>query len=244
MSVRSMMLCTNRASAISPATILTRSSRPWGRCSGSTMSKSTISSISSLLPLAFVSFDRAHNCLASNVPTNPVPPVMTTFMTCGCSDLAMNRSHAGNRRPWQLQLRQIGLGGASPADEAPDEQHNDRTDHGADESCAFSRRVPAERLAQIARDDRADDSKNGGENETARFILAGHDEFGDDAGEEPDDDRPDDTHCALSQLSGWRSTNKEARSSVAGCAAVVMERINSPPGLMLRLSLEEMTCHE
>jgi hypothetical protein len=172
--------------------------------------------MSSLLPLAFVSFDKAHNRLASNDPTNPVPPVMTTFMTCGCSHLAMNRSHAGNRRPWQHQLRKIGLGGALPADDAPDEQHNDRTNYGADESCTFSRRIPAERLAQVARDDRADDSKNGSENETARFILAGHDEFGDDAGDEPDDDRPDDTHCALSQLSGWRSTNKQARSSVAG----------------------------
>src|SRR5215207_4849500 len=216
MSFRSMMLCTILASAISPATMLTRSSRPWGRCSGSTMSKSTISSMSSLLPLAFVSFDRAHNLLASSDPTNPVPPVMTTFMTCGCSNVAMSRSHAGNRRPWQHQLRQIGLGGALPADQAPDEQHDYRTRYRADEPCTFSRRIPAERLAQVARNDRTDDSKKSGENETARFISAGHDEFGDDAGKEPDDDRPDNTHCALSQLSGWRSTNQEARSSVAG----------------------------
>src|SRR6516164_9362185 len=70
------------------------------------------------------------------------------------------------------------------------EEQDDRPDHGSDEACTLSGLVPADRLAEVSGDERADDSENGRENETRRLIAAGHYELRDQAGDEPDDDCP------------------------------------------------------
>src|ERR1700736_5781172 len=93
-------------------------------------------------------------------------------------------------------------GSSAPGDHAIDNQHDDGPYHGADQSGAFSRLIPAERLSEKCRDEGADDTQDRGENETGRLIVAGHDEFGDDAGYEADDDGPENTHWKIPFSSG------------------------------------------
>ena len=50
---------------------------------------------------------------------------------------------------------------ASAGDEAPDREHDDRTDDRADEACAFAGLVPADRLSEVGRNKRAHDPENG-----------------------------------------------------------------------------------
>jgi len=55
--------------------------------------------------------------------------------------------------------------------------------------------VPADRLAQIAGNQRAGNAQHGRQDE-AQLLLAGHDRPGDQTDDEPDDDGPDDRHGA------------------------------------------------
>src|SRR4029079_2430578 len=96
--------------------------------------------------------------------------------------------------PESLRNRPLG---APLCDEAPHEEHDDGADHRADESGAFARCVPSERLSEIARDERADDAEDRRHDESRRLVVARHDELRDDACDEPDDDRPDDSHRSL-----------------------------------------------
>jgi hypothetical protein len=50
---------------------------------------------------------------------------------------------------------------ASARDEAPDREHDGRTDDRADEACAFAGPVPADRLSEVGRHKRAHDPENG-----------------------------------------------------------------------------------
>jgi hypothetical protein len=50
---------------------------------------------------------------------------------------------------------------------------------------------------RLGRDKGADDSEDGGENETLRLIASRHDEFGDNANDKPDDDRPKNVHVMV-----------------------------------------------
>ena len=50
---------------------------------------------------------------------------------------------------------------ASARDEAPDREHDGRTDDRPDEACAFAGPVPADRLSEVGRNKRAHDPKNG-----------------------------------------------------------------------------------
>jgi hypothetical protein len=87
---------------------------------------------------------------------------------------------------------------ASSGHQPVDEQHDDSAHDGADDAGAFSRAIPSERLAKVARHERADDSQNGRQNEAGRLVVSRHDELRNHAHDETDDDRPDDAHCAIS----------------------------------------------
>jgi hypothetical protein len=88
--------------------------------------------------------------------------------------------------------------GRFPACKVPvHKENNDRADHRADQTSSFARSIPAEHLSEEARDESADDAQDRGEDETLRLLVAGHDELGDDASDEPDDDRPDNTHLTF-----------------------------------------------
>ena len=82
-------------------------------------------------------------------------------------------------------------------DQAPDHQHDDRADHGADETGAFAGLVPAERLPEIGRDEGPDDAEDGGEDEARRLVRAGMQQLCNDAGEKADHDQPNDAHPSL-----------------------------------------------
>ncbi len=88
--------------------------------------------------------------------------------------------------------------GRSPASKVTvDKKNDDCAEHRADQTCSFARSVPAERLSQKARYKCADDAENGGEDEALRLIGPRHDELGNNARDETDDDRPNDAHLAL-----------------------------------------------
>src|SRR3569832_2678426 len=112
-----------------------------------------------------------------------------------------------------------GLSRRAPArrDEAPDHQHDDGTDHGADQAGAFVGAIPADRLAEIGRQERADDAEDRGEDAALRFVVAGVRELGDDARDEADDDGPDDVHGGVLLL--HRRTGSAAGGSMSRTAA-------------------------
>jgi len=85
---------------------------------------------------------------------------------------------------------------AAAREEAPHHQHNDGADHGTDQPGTLVGVVPAERLAEIGRDEGAGDAERRGEDEARRLVGAGVQEFRDDAGNEADDDEPENTHLS------------------------------------------------
>src|SRR4051812_46289154 len=86
---------------------------------------------------------------------------------------------------------------ATSGDETVDEQHDDRADDGADQARALARSIPSEGLPEIARDESADDAQDGGQDEPRRLVISRHEELGDYAGDETNDDGPQDTHSIL-----------------------------------------------
>src|SRR5262249_26301075 len=87
---------------------------------------------------------------------------------------------------------------APPAhDEAVEKEEDHRADEPADEARAHSGAIPPDGLTEIRRDERADDTQDGCEDESLGFIVAGHHELGDDSGEEANNDRPDNAHIVL-----------------------------------------------
>lgn len=83
---------------------------------------------------------------------------------------------------------------ATAREEAPHHQHDDGADHGTDQARPLVGAVPAERLAEIGRDEGTGDAEGRGEDEARRLVGAGVEEFRDDAGNEADDDEPDYSH--------------------------------------------------
>src|SRR5262245_30946258 len=53
----------------------------------------------------------------------------------------------------------------APGEHPPNDQNNQRADHGADQARAFIRAVPTERMTQIGRNESSANSKQGSENE-------------------------------------------------------------------------------
>src|ERR1041384_8557734 len=83
---------------------------------------------------------------------------------------------------------------AAPSEEAPDEEDNHRAYDGANQARAFSRLIPADRLAQIGGDKGSHDAKHGREDEALGLILSRGDQLSDDACNEANEDRPKDAH--------------------------------------------------
>ena len=77
-------------------------------------------------------------------------------------------------------------------DETPNDQHDDRTDDCAQKARSLSGLIDVQGLTEIGGDQGADDPKNGGQDEPAWFISAGHDELGDHARDKANDNGPDD----------------------------------------------------
>ena len=51
-------------------------------------------------------------------------------------------------------------------EKAPNEQHDDRADHSADEARPLARPVPAQGLAKISREESSDDAQYGSQDES------------------------------------------------------------------------------
>src|SRR5262249_8230976 len=85
--------------------------------------------------------------------------------------------------------------GAAPAhDEAVETQQDHRANNGANEACALSGVIPSNSLPEICCNKCADDPQDGGEDEALGLVVARHDELCDDAGNETNDDRPENAH--------------------------------------------------
>ena len=54
---------------------------------------------------------------------------------------------------------------------APDQQYDNRAHDGADQARVLARLVPADRLAEVSRDERADDAEDRRQYESGRLIL-------------------------------------------------------------------------
>src|SRR5215213_7674092 len=85
---------------------------------------------------------------------------------------------------------------ASARDEAPDREHDGRTDDRADEACAFAGLVPADRLSEVGRHKRAHDPENSRQDKALGLVRAWHDELRDHARDKADDDGPDKLHAS------------------------------------------------
>src|SRR6266850_5147019 len=89
---------------------------------------------------------------------------------------------------------------AAPAhDKAVEEEKDHRADDGADEASALSRVIPPDGLPEVGGNKCANDSQDGGEDKSLRLVVARHDKLGDNAGDEANDDRPDNAHITPSQ---------------------------------------------
>src|SRR4029079_8591392 len=103
-----------------------------------------------------------------------------------------SRCYPINDSAWWSMLRVGGSGRRAAArEEAPHHQHNDGADHGTDQPGTLVGVVPAERLAEIGRDEGAGDAERRGEDEARRLVGAGGQEFRDDAATDADDDEPE-----------------------------------------------------
>src|SRR3954468_2880710 len=82
-------------------------------------------------------------------------------------------------------------------DKAVEEEKDHRADDAADEASAISRVIPADGLPEVGGNECANDSQDGGEDKSLWLVLAGHNKLCDNAGDEANDDRPDNAHIAL-----------------------------------------------
>src|SRR5262245_40353137 len=87
------------------------------------------------------------------------------------------------------------LSSAAPAADyhSIDPEQDDSADDGHDDAGALTRLVPAERAAQPATDECTGNTKQNGDDETAR-ILSGHDELRERANDETNDESSKNIH--------------------------------------------------
>ena len=114
---------------------------------------------------------------------------------------------------------------AATLNEPPDRQHDYSPDHRADQSPALIGPIPAQSLAQIS------------SHEPSGFILttllgivgasARHKELGNNARNEPDDERPNDAHGVL--LGSWFPAWWNLRdASLARKGALIQQVLSKP----------------
>src|SRR5450631_4360350 len=119
---------------------------------------------------------------------------------------------AGLHRPCDsgayISSRNMGFGSncapASARDHAVNDQHDDCSHHRSNQTRAFSRPVPTERLTEESRDKCSDNSQDRSEDETAWLVFTRHDELGDYARNEADYDGPKNAHGRFSVLRGTK----------------------------------------
>src|SRR5262249_12182025 len=94
----------------------------------------------------------------------------------------------------------------------PDEQHDQRPNRGGDKARALVGPIPADSLAEERGDERAADSEQRSEDEALRIVRPRRQETRDDAGDETDQNDPEDArHDALPVVLG------SVTDSTAGC---------------------------
>jgi hypothetical protein len=76
----------------------------------------------------------------------------------------------------------------------PDKQHNKRADDRSDQPRALIDSVPADRLPNKCGNECPGDAKQRGQNKTSWIVGAGREQPGDNAGQKPDDEDPEDVH--------------------------------------------------
>jgi hypothetical protein len=93
---------------------------------------------------------------------------------------------------------------AATGEHAPDDKYNDRADDGTNQAGTFTWRVPAKRLPEKRSDECANDTKDGGQDESRRLVGARHDELGDYTGDKANEDCPNNSHKNLPHPAGAR----------------------------------------
>src|ERR1700719_3277539 len=88
----------------------------------------------------------------------------------------------------------------------PDEQNHQRADRCGDEACALIRTVMADGLADKGREKRAGDAKHRCQEESAGIVRARRKQPRDDAGDEADDNDPENAAHGCRPLSRKRLT--------------------------------------
>ena len=76
----------------------------------------------------------------------------------------------------------------------PDEEHDERTNDSADQAGALIGPVPADRLPDQCRDERAGNAEEGGENKSRWVVWSRRQKARDDSGDKADDDHPEYSH--------------------------------------------------
>src|SRR5690242_16688593 len=125
-----------------------------------------------------------------------------------------------------------------PSEGVVDRQDNHGPDDRADETGPLPRLIPADGLAEIGRDKRSGDAEQCGDDEPAR-VSARCDQLGDEAGQEPDDDRPQDVHggnpCSGGSLFYDQATRSVYAASAKSVAIIAITRAEATGGGPSRL---------
>src|SRR5687767_6318431 len=97
------------------------------------------------------------------------------------------------RAPWLVAERRSWRsrsGSAAAQHQAVDEEQDERTDDGGDEARTFARFIPADCLAEESREQRTRNAEKDRDDAAAR-IAPGHQQLGDPAGQQADDNPAD-----------------------------------------------------
>src|SRR6185295_11530452 len=107
---------------------------------------------------------------------------------------------------------------SSSCDHSVDKQDDNGANDSAYQACALAGAIPAKCLTEKSRNECADDSQDRREDKPRRLVIAGHDELRDDAGDEADNDCPQNAHDMSFVF--WRLVGKAA----VGCILIDSRR--------------------
>src|SRR5262252_6438658 len=133
-------------------------------------------------------------------PTPPRAPAARLIRICSMS-ISWQKCAIGQRD--SEGSTRSGDAPQASRDEAIDEKQDDCANHASDEAGGFSCTVPPDGLTEIGCNKGADDSQNGRQDEALRLrLVTGHNEFGNDSNDKPDNDGPKDAHFTAPALTG------------------------------------------
>jgi hypothetical protein len=84
---------------------------------------------------------------------------------------SLSKIGSNPRVAWVGQARQLRRRAIAPGEKAPHHKDDDGVYDGADQPCAFTRLIPADRLPDVGGDERTDNPKNGGQLKSRRFCA-------------------------------------------------------------------------